>query len=73
MKVVILAGGLGCRLSDDNELRLKPMAEIGNRPLPWHQMHYFARFGFDHFVCIKIYSAGNAAEPNTNGRNDFTQ
>src|SRR4051794_12471770 len=50
MKVVILAGGLGWRLSDDNELRPKPMTEIGNRPLLWHQMHYFTHFGFTDFI-----------------------
>lgn len=50
MKVVILAGGLGWRLSDDNELRPKPMTEIGNRPLLWHQMRYLAHFGLRDFV-----------------------
>lgn len=50
MKVVILAGGLGWRLSDDNELRPKPMTEVGNHPLIWHTMCYFAHYGFDDFV-----------------------
>jgi len=55
MKVVILAGGLGWRLSEDNELRPKPMTEIGNRPLLWHQMHYFAHFGYKEFVIALGY------------------
>ncbi|MFO1038565.1 MAG: sugar phosphate nucleotidyltransferase [Geminicoccaceae bacterium] len=50
MRVVILAGGLGWRLSDDNELRPKPMTEVGNKPLIWHQMNYFAHFGYQDFI-----------------------
>ncbi len=50
MKVVILAGGLGWRLSDDNELRPKPMTEIGNQPVIYHTLRYFSHYGFDDFV-----------------------
>ena len=50
MKVVILAGGLGSRLSEETVLRPKPMVEIGGRPILWHVMKYFSHHGFDDFV-----------------------
>ena len=51
MKVVILAGGLGTRLSDDTELKLKPkpMIEIGGRPIIWHIMKHYAHYGLKEF------------------------
>jgi len=42
MKVVILAGGLGTRLSEETEVRPKPMVEIGGRPILWHIMKHYA-------------------------------
>ncbi len=42
MKVVILAGGLGSRIGDENELKPKPMIEIGGRPILWHIMKLFS-------------------------------
>jgi glucose-1-phosphate cytidylyltransferase len=50
MKVVLLAGGLGTRLSEHTELRPKPMIEIGARPILWHIMSGYARYGFTDFV-----------------------
>lgn len=50
MKVVILAGGLGTRISEESHLRPKPMIEIGDRPILWHIMKYYAEFGFDEFI-----------------------
>jgi glucose-1-phosphate cytidylyltransferase len=50
MKVVILAGGFGTRLSEETRLRPKPMVEIGGRPILWHLMKYFAEFGHDDFI-----------------------
>ena len=50
MKVVILAGGLGTRLSEETENRPKPMVEIGGKPILWHIMKYYAHFGFNEFV-----------------------
>jgi glucose-1-phosphate cytidylyltransferase len=50
MKVVILAGGLGTRLSEETEVRPKPMVEIGGRPIIWHIMKHYAHYGFDEFV-----------------------
>lgn len=53
MKVVILAGGLGTRLSEETSLKPKPMVEIGGRPILWHIMKIYARFGFNDFiVCL---------------------
>jgi glucose-1-phosphate cytidylyltransferase len=49
-KVVILAGGMGTRLSEHTELRPKPMVEVGGRPLLWHLMKHFASYGFHEFV-----------------------
>jgi glucose-1-phosphate cytidylyltransferase len=50
MKVVILAGGLGTRLSEETELRPKPMVEIGGMPMLWHIMNWYAKFGHTEFI-----------------------
>lgn len=50
MKVVILAGGLGTRISEESHLRPKPMIEIGNTPILWHIMKYYSHFGFQDFI-----------------------
>lgn len=50
MKVVILAGGLGTRISEESYLRPKPMITIGEQPILWHIMKYYFSFGFDEFV-----------------------
>lgn len=50
MKVVILAGGLGTRLSEETELRPKPMVEIGGKPILWHIMKIYSHYGFTEFV-----------------------
>lgn len=55
MKTVILAGGLGTRLSEQTEIRPKPMVEVGGRPLLWHLMKHFAHFGHDEFVVALGY------------------
>jgi glucose-1-phosphate cytidylyltransferase len=53
MKCVILAGGLGTRISEESHLRPKPMIEIGGRPLLWHIMKIYARHGINEFiVCL---------------------
>ncbi len=49
MKFVILAGGLGTRLSEETELRPKPMVEIGGRPILWHIMKHAAHYGLNEF------------------------
>jgi glucose-1-phosphate cytidylyltransferase len=55
MKVVILAGGLGTRLSEETEARPKPMVEIGGRPILWHIMKHYAHFGLREFYIALGY------------------
>jgi glucose-1-phosphate cytidylyltransferase len=55
MKVVILCGGLGTRLRDETEFRPKPMVDVAGRPLLWHIMKIYARFGHDEFVLALGY------------------
>src|SRR4051794_4119284 len=53
MKAVILAGGLGTRISEETQVRPKPMVEIGGRPLLWHIMKLYAHHGVcDFIVCL---------------------
>jgi glucose-1-phosphate cytidylyltransferase len=53
MKAVILAGGLGTRISEESHLRPKPMIEIGGRPILWHIMKLYSHFGVrDFIVCL---------------------
>ncbi|MDI6757941.1 MAG: glucose-1-phosphate cytidylyltransferase [Endomicrobiia bacterium] len=49
MKVAILAGGMGTRLSEETVSRPKPMVEIGNQPMIWHIMNIYSRYGFNEF------------------------
>lgn len=55
MKVAILAGGMGTRLSEETELRPKPMVEVGDKPLIWHIMKGYASYGFNEFVVALGY------------------
>ena len=55
MKVVILAGGLGTRLSEETSVRPKPMLEIGEKPILWHIMKIYAAYGFTEFVICLGY------------------
>ena len=55
MKVVILAGGLGTRISEESHLRPKPMIEIGEKPILWHIMKYYSTFGFNEFIICAGY------------------
>ncbi len=55
MKVVILAGGLGTRLSEETASRPKPMVEIGERPILWHIMKTYSHHGFNNFVVCLGY------------------
>ncbi|MCM8814089.1 MAG: glucose-1-phosphate cytidylyltransferase [Candidatus Omnitrophica bacterium] len=54
-KVVILAGGLGTRLSEETEIRPKPMIEIGGRPILWHIMKIYSTYGFNEFIICLGY------------------
>ncbi|MGB9751126.1 glucose-1-phosphate cytidylyltransferase [Roseiflexus castenholzii] len=55
MKVAILAGGVGSRLSEETEVKPKPMVEIGGRPILWHIMMHYAHYGFKDFVIALGY------------------
>ncbi|MBF0148001.1 MAG: glucose-1-phosphate cytidylyltransferase [Magnetococcales bacterium] len=55
MKVVILAGGLGTRLSEETDLRPKPMVSIGNMPILWHIMKIYSTFGLNDFIICLGY------------------
>jgi glucose-1-phosphate cytidylyltransferase len=57
MKVIILAGGLGSRLSEETSLRPKPMVEIGGKPILWHIMNTYSAHGFDEFIVALGYKA----------------
>jgi len=57
MKVVILCGGKGTRLSEETSVRPKPMVEIGGKPMLWHIMKYYASFGMNEFVLALGYKA----------------
>lgn len=57
MKVVILAGGLGTRLSEETDLKPKPMIEIGGRPILWHIMKSYSYWGFNEFVILTGYKS----------------
>jgi glucose-1-phosphate cytidylyltransferase len=50
MKVVILAGGFGTRISEETDSKPKPMIEIGNKPILWHIMMHYFHYGVDEFV-----------------------
>ena len=53
MKVVLFAGGLGTRISEETDIRPKPMVEIGGKPVLWHIMKIYSHFGFNEFiVCL---------------------
>ncbi len=50
MKIVILAGGFGTRISEESHLMPKPMIEIGEKPILWHIMKYYSHFGYNEFI-----------------------
>ena len=57
MKVLILAGGLGSRLSEETNLKPKPMVEIGGYPILWHIMKIYSHYGFNDFVILTGYKS----------------
>lgn len=79
VKVVILAGGLGTRISEESHLRPKPMIEVGRKPILWHIMKIYSHYGFNDFIIcagykqevIKDYFA-NYALYNSDVTFDFT-
>jgi len=57
MKVILLAGGLGTRISEESHLRPKPMIEIGGRPILWHIMKIYSQFGLNDFIVCSGYKS----------------
>ena len=55
MKVVILAGGFGSRISEESQFKPKPMVEIGGRPILWHIMKYYSGYGHNEFIICAGY------------------
>lgn len=55
MKVIILAGGLGSRLSEETNLKPKPMVEIGGKPILWHIMKIYSHYGYNDFIILCGY------------------
>lgn len=55
MKVVILAGGFGTRISEESHLKPKPMVEIGGKPIIWHIMKQFSYYGYNDFIICAGY------------------
>jgi glucose-1-phosphate cytidylyltransferase len=55
MKVVIFAGGLGTRISEETDTRPKPMVEIGGKPILWHIMKMYSHYGFNDFIICLGY------------------
>ncbi|MUH96845.1 glucose-1-phosphate cytidylyltransferase [Aliivibrio fischeri] len=57
MKVLLLAGGFGTRLSEETDLRPKPMVEIGGKPILWHIMKMYSQHGYNDFVILLGYKS----------------
>lgn len=55
MKVAILAGGFGTRLSEETDIKPKPMVDIGGKPILWHIMKIYSKYGFNDFVILLGY------------------
>ena len=86
MKVVLLAGGFGIRISEESQFKPKPMVELGGMPILWHIMKLYSHYGFNEFVIcagykqhvIKEYFADYFLHTSditydfTNGKNDMT-
>lgn len=75
MKVLILAGGYGTRLSEETELKPKPMVHIGEYPMLWHIMKIYAAYGFNEFIILLGYKGNMIKDYFLNyfmHHNDFT-
>jgi len=57
MKVVILAGGMGTRISEESHLKPKPMIGIGDKPILWHIMKIYSQYGFNDFIILMGYKS----------------
>jgi glucose-1-phosphate cytidylyltransferase len=66
MKVVLLAGGFGTRLSEETDIKPKPMVEIGGKPILWHIMKTYSHYGYNEFVILLGYKGYYIKEYFTN-------
>ncbi|MDQ7062037.1 MAG: glucose-1-phosphate cytidylyltransferase [Sulfurimonas sp.] len=57
MKVLLLAGGFGTRLSEETDVRPKPMVEVGGKPILWHIMKTYSQYGFNDFILLLGYKS----------------
>ncbi len=80
MKVVLLAGGKGTRISEESQFRPKPMIEIGGKPILWHIMKEYSYYGFNEFIICAGYKQeyikewfGNYFTDNSDVTYDFTE
>ena len=55
MKVIILAGGFGTRISEESQFKPKPMVELGGMPILWHIMKLYSHYGFNEFIICAGY------------------
>ena len=55
MKVILLAGGFGTRISEESQFKPKPMIEIGGKPILWHIMKEYSYYGFNEFIICAGY------------------
>src|SRR3989304_143853 len=62
MKVIILCGGMGTRLREETEYKPKPLVEIGGKPILWHIMKIYAKYGFKDFVLCLGYKGNMIKE-----------
>ncbi len=62
MKTIILAGGQGTRLSEETDVRPKPMVEIGHRPILWHILKIYAHYGYNDFlIALRVQGRAHQA------------
>ena len=62
MKVVILAGGFGTRISEESQFKPKPMVELGGMPIIWHIMKLYSSYGFNEFIICAGYKQNDKKE-----------
>lgn len=62
MKVILLAGGFGTRLSEETDIRPKPMINIGGKPILWHIMKIYSHYGFNEFIILLGYKGYSIKE-----------
>ena len=71
MKVVLLAGGFGTRISEESQFKPKPMVEIGGKPILWHIMKEYSAYGFNEFVICAGYKTTKKKEDAKSDKRNF--